>query len=260
MSLLESVLFSNSDPSKVSLNDMAIYHQVQFGVQLTRQAIAKRFNKKSTLFLKLLLHNLLEIKLFEGQDIFARSCFDKIKIKDSTCSQLPGNLHEDYPGSGGAGSKAAVRLQFEYDLKNHEISTLDVTAFNQQDISDAQNTLGDIQENDLILRDMGYCCIKALRGIEQQKAWYISRLNPSTAVFCAENKEPVKFQEIERQMRKGDIGIIDKQVLLSEQYYQTRLIIEVVPEEVKQERIRKASKEAKKKGRQLSKEKKPGSA
>jgi hypothetical protein len=37
ISLLESVLFSAEDPSKVSLNDMAIYHQINYGISVTRQ-------------------------------------------------------------------------------------------------------------------------------------------------------------------------------------------------------------------------------
>lgn len=256
ISLLESVLFSNIDPSKVSLNDLAIYHHINFGISLTRQAISKRFNNHAIDFVKLFLKHLLKIKLLENGVEFSNSRFNRILIKDSTCNQLPENLREFYPGSGGSGSKAAVRIQFEYDLKNLNILDLDVSSFNHQDLNNAKKTLGNIQENDLVLRDLGYTCIETLQGIDGRNAWYISRLNPVVSAYEMNTNELIDFAEIEKSMRRNNTSILEKAVLLGDKKYRTRLVIELVPEQVKEERVRKAVKEAKKKGRVLSKEKK----
>ena len=256
ISLLESVLFCNNDPSKVSLNDMALYHQIHYGIKLTRQAIANRFSSQATKFVKLFLTQLLNARLSKELVVFSNTNFKRIIIKDSTCNQLPENLKDYYPGSGGAGSKAAVRIQFEYNLVDHEIQELKVCAFNHQDIRDAKETLNDIREDDLVIRDLGYVCLEILQGIEQQKAWYISRLNPSTSVVDTETMNPIDFAKLESRMRENDIDILEKTVFIGDSTYAIRLVIEIVPDKIKEERLRKASYESKKKGRMLSREKK----
>ncbi|NBC81937.1 MAG: IS4 family transposase [Bacteroidetes bacterium] len=256
VSLLESVLFCNADPSKISVSDMAIYHQVHYGISLTRQAIAKKFTKQATSFVKLLLEQLLKTNLCNSQAIFTHSEFNRILIKDSTSNQLPENLKDQYPGSGGAGSKASVRIQFEYDLKNLEVLELDSSAFNHQDIHNAKETLDNIRKDDLILRDMGYYSVDILKGIQQHQAWFICRVNPNLSVLDADTGMLLDFSAIEEDMRRNQIYITEKNVLLGEQKYPTRLVIEIVPDKIKQERLRKANKQARKKGRELSKDKK----
>ena len=63
---------------------------------------------------------------------------------------------KDYPGSGGSGSKASVRIQFEYDLLGGKINDLSLNAFNDQDASDAIATVDLLQAGDLIIRDLAY--------------------------------------------------------------------------------------------------------
>lgn len=200
-SLLESVLFSNPDHSKVSLNDMAVYHKLHHGITLTKQAIAKRFTKQATNFVKILLSQLLRSKLSDDSEVFTHSCFKRIKIKDSTCFQLPENMKDFYPGSGGSGSSAAVRIQFEYDLKNLEVLELGFSAFNNQDHKNAKDTLDNIQADDLIIRDLGYISVGIQRDIEKRNAWYLCRLNHTTSVQDAATSQNIDFVKIEKKMR-----------------------------------------------------------
>lgn len=233
---------------------MAIYHKINFGVTLTRQAIANRFTEKATSFAKKLLIQLLMSNLSTSHEIFTHSCFNRIRIKDSTCNQLPENLEKVYPGSGGSGSKAAVRIQFEYDLKNLDVLELSVSAFNNQDLKNAIDTVTSIQKDDLIIRDLGYVSVEAMQGIEKQRAWYVFRLNHGTNVKECKTGRELDFSAIEKYMRGHNIQIMEKMVFLTEKNYPCRLIIEVVPEKVKQERTCKREWLNKKKGRKTSKE------
>lgn len=237
--MLESVLFTNQDPSKVSLNDMAIYHKIHCGISITRQALAKRFTKEATRFSKLLFIQLLKSNLSREQETFTNTIFNRILIKDSTCNQLPANLQEYYPGNGGASSKAAVRVQFEFDLKNNEVTELSVSAFNDQDRENAKGTLCNIRENDLLVRDLAYTSIEIFRSIENKNAWYISRLNNRYEVYDKDTDEIIDFAKLEQYMRKHDIYIMEKSVLICSDKHPVRLVIELVPEEVKAERARK---------------------
>jgi hypothetical protein len=82
--------------------------------------------------------------------------FPEVRIKDSTCFQLPEEMADKYPGSGGASSKAAVRIQFEYDIKTGKVIDLSLHPFNTQDSVNAESSLDDIAPNVLLLRDLGY--------------------------------------------------------------------------------------------------------
>jgi hypothetical protein len=225
---------------------------LHFGLNLTRQAIGKRFSQKATGFLKQLIDHLLKINLADGSEVFVNSKFERITIKDSTCYQLPSNFKEVYPGSGGSGSEASVRIQYEYDLKNLEVLDLKVTPFNDQDKKNAKDTIGQIKENDLVLRDLGYVDLEVLASIDERKAWYISRLNPMMQVVDAITNQPIDFAAIEVKMKRTGVQQIEKSVLLGLKRYPTRLIIEIVPERIKEERLRKVLWECKKKGRKLS--------
>lgn len=67
---------------------------------------------------------------------------------------------------------------------------------------------------------------------------------------------PIDFAKLESRMRENDIDILEKTVFIGDSTYAIRLVIEIVPDKIKEERLRKASYESKKKGRMLSREKK----
>ena len=255
--LIEAVLFSNEDPSKVSLNDIAMYLNFKFGIKLTRQAIKKRFNKNATNFLKQVLEGLLHSNLEDKVPVFSHSCFERITIKDSTCNQLPDQFKSVYPGSGGSGSKSAVRIQFEYDLKNLKVPELSVSPFNHQDLHNSKETISGVRKNDLVLRDLGYISLEVLKMIDASEAWYISRLNPNISkVYDAATGKLLDFAKTEQYMRRNNLSLIEKEVLLGDEKYKTRLVLELVPDEVKAGRIRNAEKYAKRKSRQIAKQRK----
>ncbi len=93
----------------------------------------------------------------------ARQAEPLLKIKDSTCFQLPENMAEKYAGSGGSESGASIRIQFEYDFKTGAISDLSLHAFNDQDLNDAVRTMSSVQPNELVLRDLGYSKIEVFQ-------------------------------------------------------------------------------------------------
>ena len=74
--------------------------------------------------------------------------------KDSTCFQIDESLAEYYPGSGGSGSDASVRIQFEYDILSGKINDLSLNSFNDQDAKDSVATIELTEHGDLIIRDL----------------------------------------------------------------------------------------------------------
>ena len=115
--------------------------------------------------------------------------------------------------------------------------------FKEQDIIDAENTFGDIDTNDLVIRDLGYVKINGLKQKEEKKAFYLNRLSFSTHIFEKENGE---YQQIDlgktyKKMCWDKQNRIVKEVYIgSKEKFKTKIIIELLPEKEYQKRILKA--------------------
>ena len=163
---LDTLLFTNFNHEELSLNSMTRFLYKKHGIEISKQAIDERFNENTILFFKAVLEKAISINM--NQDIkIDFTEFEKVRIKDSTSFQLPESMAEKFPGSGGSASNAAIRIQFEYDLKSEQIIDLSLHPFKTQDMTDARLTLINIRPNDLIIRDLGYIKIDYLRKIEE---------------------------------------------------------------------------------------------
>jgi len=104
---------NNENLRKESLNDLTIILNKQFGIEITKQSLHERFNDKAVSYLKMALEKLLNSQINKENYFHYSTNFNRILIKDSVCFQIDESLVEYYAGSGGSGSKAAVRIQFE---------------------------------------------------------------------------------------------------------------------------------------------------
>ena len=251
------VALNTENLRKESLNDLTIILRQEYGIEITKQSLHERFNDKAVSFLKLSLEKLLRNRVPTAKILPFGTTFNRILIKDSVCFQIDKSLAEYYPGSGGSGSKAAVRIQFEYDLLGGVITDLSINAFNDQDATNSTATMETVQGGDLIIRDLAYMHLEALGGFIEKGASFLCRLNTQTKAYQlvkGEFKE-VEFHLIVKRMREFGINRIHEDVYIGkDEKLPVRLFIYLMPHEECARRIRKANQNAKKKGRTLSKE------
>lgn len=254
---MDMLLFKIFDNGSMSLNDHSVDLYMKHGVQVRKQSLHDRFSEESVKFVRSVLEENLEKQISNAIETKALSQFSSVKIKDSTRFQIPANLKEDYPGSGGSASGAGVHIQFEFDLLCSKISDLRVTDALRQDQTDAKQTVEQIEKNSLLLRDLGYFSIEVLKEIEAREAYYISRINQTTKIF--NKKEDLYYEldlkKIHRKMKRNkwlsqelDVYIGNKEKL------PVRLLIECLPQAEVNTRLAKAGKVARKHGRTLSDE------
>lgn len=235
---------------------MSAQIEKRYDVKITKQAVDKRLNESFVKFIKAVLEKAME-KTIEEEELAFLSCFQGVRIKDSTAFQLPEDMADKYCGSGGAGSRAMIRIQFEYDLKTGKIIDLSLHPFNEQDNSDACQGIDNVKEGELLIRDLGYIKISALKKIKDSGGFFINRLQPMILVFKkkGDSYEKLDFAKLEQQLLSSRQERLEIEAYIGEQEkFPVRLIVEQLPANLKQERLRKANKEAKKKGRQLGKE------
>lgn len=249
---LDLVVFNSESLKAQSLNDLSVILKNDHDTDITKQSLHERFNDTAVAFLKEALEALL-CKQLDAETLFPKlEGIRRILIKDSVCFQIDESLSQAYPGSGGSGSKASVRIQFEYDLLAGTINDLSLNAFNNQDAKNAVATVDLISEGDLIIRDLAYVGLEALKGVVKHVAYYLCRLNPKVKVYEEKDGQyvEVNFKKVRRFMKRHGLTMIEKDVFLGKkEKFKTRLVIHLMPEEEVNKRIRKARQNNKKKGR-----------
>jgi hypothetical protein len=182
-------------------------------------------------------------------------CCKAIRLKDSTSIQLPEYLKDVYPGSGG--SKACLKIQFEYDLKTGNILDLSITPFTTSDLKNSYQTFHQVNASDLIIRDLGYISLEFLKQIHLTKAFYLNRIKSNISIWIdGDNQDylAVDWYALEKQMRRNRVKSKELTVYLGEKKeLRCRLIIECIPEDIKKEKLRKAHRAAQREGRKLGK-------
>jgi len=257
---LDMLLFTHFNHERLSLNDLALQLHQRYGIVISKQGINNRFTHVAVRFFRAILEEVLASTLTTEQPMPILDKFPHVRIKDSTAFQLPSNLACQYPGCGGDASEAGIRIQFEYDYKTGRVIDLSLHPFNRNDITDARENLANIQENDLIIRDLGYVSQDILYEIHNNRqAYFLNRLPVNNKVYTWKNGSYhlLDFSEVEAYLNKHNLSYMEQQVYIgktAKTMIPVRILIERLPEEEKNKRLRSANKTAKKKGRSLSKE------
>jgi hypothetical protein len=257
---LDLIVFCSDHLVSQSLNDMCIDAKERHGIEIKKQSLNERFNETALILLKKFLEEIIATQHeTELQKLREIEGFKRILIKDSTSFQLHESLADIYPGSGGAGSKASARIQFEYDILSGKINDLSINAFNDQDSKNSVETIELTQAGDLIIRDLAYITMPAIKLIEKIGAYYLGRLSPQVNAYETNDRndnQKICFDSIRKYMEKNNISVLEKEIYIgAKERIKTRLIIYLIPAQEVEKRIRKATKNNKKKCRKdLTKE------
>ncbi|AYL98946.1 IS4 family transposase [Mucilaginibacter celer] len=250
---IDTLMFSEFDHSRLSLqdccNDLAHQHQKS----LSKVALHKRFNEHSFSFLKSVLAEQITQKLDikSGKDW---KPFTRVMITDSCKFALPQQYKDDYPGFGGARSKALMNMQYAFDLKQGNWETLELTKVSENDKAYSKRSLQDIKAGDLHIRDLGYVTHGYLLKISTEKAFFLNRLHPGWKPISRSTGKAINWHTLYQEMQLSKRNRFETMVTIGkgEEAFDCRLIAMPVPEKVWSERIRKAQIRAKSVGYELT--------
>ena len=161
-------------------------------MQMTPQALSERINSQECVsffkaaFLAALQQN--RDKMLSLLDSSLLSPFKRIFVEDSTQIQLHPKLSKEFAGSGGSASSAAVKLDLIEDLKNGQISLIELHEGKKPDQALSEKIMAFLQPNDLVLRDLGYFCLNIFARIAAKKAFFLSRFLTSVHVYLSQEK------------------------------------------------------------------------
>lgn len=251
------MMYDASSGKSRSLNQLTIEARSEHDIGITKQGMDKKFNDRALSFLKFLIEKQLSVQLDQQIEAEWLNSFNRVSIKDGTRFELPQEYKEYLPGSGGSASEAGACLQFEFDLKSGNVIDLSLTAANRPDSRDAIESFDNVEKNDLLIRDLGYYAFSSLTNISGKGAFFISRLGSKTNVYEIKRDilHKLDFKSIYKQMKRQNLSRVYKDVLIGTlAKIPVRLAIELIPETVYEERMRKTRKLHKKKGYKTSEE------
>lgn len=255
-SFINSLMFHAFNKREVSLNDHIIDMGKHEGVMISKQSFHQRFNREAAEFVKQLVEKQCQTKLSDQsltEEILPN--WKNVYLHDSCQFGMPDHIASYFKGyGGGIKNNSVVKIQHCYELKTGKLHSHHIYDARMQDVTSGKEMMDSYQTGDLVLRDLGYFDLESFKILDQKhKVDFISRLKPKTSIFEHDGQK-INMASLAYKMKKHNIPYIDKRVIIgTKKPIKTRIIITLAPEQVKQERIRKANKQNKSYGNQTSK-------
>lgn len=232
-------LCSSVFQAHVSLRLIASQYSFISGRCVSKQAIAKRINQSCVDFVQLALFEAFKrinaVKHLKNIPCFHH--FKSVLLQDSTNLKLPEHLAEHFPGAKNQTGKknATMKIQAIYDLLHERFVHFGLGAFTRNDQTASKDILSIARKGDLIIRDLGYFVIDTLKQLANDGIFFLSRLQLNVGVYHTDDKRFDLLKEL-KQHNTLDITVC----LGQKQRLPVRLVAVPVPEEVANERRRKA--------------------
>ena len=223
--------------------------------RISRVALHYRFSSEAADFIFKCFCFVLQQKIHGlGQiDTALLRPFARVLVVDSSSWDVNEKLQAVLPGSGGNASAANCKLQAVYDYKHGMLQFLDMTSGILSDNSYTNHLPAMLHKGDLLLVDQGYFKLSTLAAINTRSAFFLTRFLVRTVVL-----DPTTGTRIDlpAHLDKMQGTTCEMDVLIGGDKMPKvpcRLIALRVSEAIANKRRRQLKKEAKKKGRTVSK-------
>jgi hypothetical protein len=232
---LRLVLFDQLQIDQPTLQQHSCILRDEHGQRISKQGLDKRFNDDAVNFIEAVFEQYLKNQL--SADLIPSALserFKAIRILDSTEFKLPEQLSEAFPGFKGAGTSACAHIQFEYDILTGNVKHLFLGKALISDVTYARQQLDSLQENELVLRDLGYYTIDTYREIEKRKAFYVSRLKPYISIYeqGSNGFKELTYKEIHKRLKVSGLKYLDLPVYIGKEVkHPVRLIVNLLDEQ-----------------------------
>lgn len=252
-------VFDTTCCNERSLNDCCDWLEDHYGIEMTKQSLDERYNKRSVDFIKVCFNHVLQTLTKSETSQLAPVPFSVIQIVDSTIFKLSGNLASHYVGNGGDGGPSFAKIHFNYDLLNGLIQDVHITDGVAHDNLYKFGKTEQIKPSGLYLRDLGYYDVTYFNNLADNDAFFLSR-GKANAVYYQKNEQgKLKRIELEKVLPKPGENVELKEVFVGsgKTKFKARLLFESVPKQVAEQRLEKLKKKAKRhKGKKVSEQSK----
>jgi len=233
---------------KGSFNQLAITMDQSEMESCSAQALWKRIDQRAVHFMMEVTAQALTER-WSKEQVIAAALFKRVIIEDSSQTKLPASNHEEFPGHGnGSGETAGCKFDLAFDLLTGEVIFDTLRLATDQDRELGKDLVDLVEENDLVLRDMGYFSLSEFGRIAALGAWWLSRL---PANVTAHDQDGRKLEMI---LRNTKAARVEFEALVGEVGHPARLIAVRATAPVARQRRRQRRQKATELGKSASKD------
>lgn len=248
---LQASVFGFIDDPQANLDDLAGYC-ADLGVEISAQGFDQRINPNTVAFCQTMLSQAMaHFKNSLALPLPILQQFSAVNLTDSTTLSLPDHMVVEYPGCGGDGPSASLKVQLNFEFLYGNLEQIVLRPGNEPD-QKFEDPLEWVQPGSLNLRDLGYFSLDQLQTIAMtQQAYYLSRFLFGTGLSTPAGQPLHLVQLLKNQPRQA----FELEVRLGVKHQlPTRLIALPLPQEVADRRRQRAKEKARRKGRTPSAE------
>ena len=238
--------------AQLPLSQLAVMaHRLEETVSVTGQAFKERYTAVAVQWLQALLVEALRLSVPTATSdvVPLLQAFTAVKLLDSSVVPLPETLKEEYPGCGGVGAQAALKIYLVLNWLTGQYDTLHFETGRKADQDMGQTFLAQAQAGTLWLFDLGFFQVAFLAALAQAKNYFLCRLQTQVQLRCYNAQGQVEKLDLDELLRRAPRETLELDVLVGPAQVAARLIVEPVPPAQANERRRKAREKAKKNGR-----------
>lgn len=242
LQFLNSLIFSTIRHGDPSLADLACDLQVEYGLDISREALHKKFSAEAEAFLQEMVRHVLQLPTFNQHSYPLQKVFSSLQIRDSTKFKLPNCFWSDYPGnkSYSPNEPAQIAIQLQLDLFSGQWKEALITPIRRNDQKDSAESISNLTKGELALRDLGYITFPYLKGVQKQEAFCLSKL-PASAKVLDCNQQPLNWHHVYQQAMNTADKYLEMDVLIGvRDKIPMRMIIRPLCDEQIAQRQRKA--------------------
>jgi hypothetical protein len=240
--------FGFLETPEATLNELAQVSE-DLGVSLTAQGLDSRLTDRAVSLLQAMFQESLRLfRQHQSLPIELLERFSAVYLLDSSSVALPDRLQNEFPGCGGDGPVASLKVQLVVELRTGRLMlTLEAGRAPDQTYVPALDYL----PGSLRISDLGYFNLDTFeQQAQQSQAFFLSRLNTQTSLFDGDTSAPIDLLAWLQALPETE-G--ERPVLLgAANRLPARLLAVTLPQAVVEERRRKAKATAQRKGRTLS--------
>jgi len=179
---LQALVFTSLEKTTLTLSGIS-QSCLDLGVAISEQGLDGRMNEQSVAFMKNMFQQ--AVQQLQGHEPLALELlqqFAAIYLVDSRQISLPASMAEQFPGSGGDGAQASLKIQLVFDYLHGHFEQVEFGNGCEPDQGDRGHQ-GLIGKGVLFLMDLGYFVLDTLKAIGEGGGYFLSRLQPQTALF-----------------------------------------------------------------------------
>jgi hypothetical protein len=250
--MLKTCVLGYLEEPQASLNQLA-QMSADLEIDITPQGLDQRITAQAVAFMEHMFARAMTHFAQEAAlplDVLQH--FNGVYLTDSSVIALPDTLVTDYPGCGGDGPAASVKVQLTFEFSHHRLQQVVLRAGRDADAA-YQDYAACLPAGALSITDLGYFNLHAFKHITVERGAYIlSRLETAHTGLLTPDGTELDLLATARQYQTapGEMAILlgkSPQFRLA-----MRLCIFPLPQEVADQRRRRAKANARRKGRTLS--------